>query len=258
MAEPLTNKYGRDVPVTIANMIDASVRRFPRQVFLNKAIDNFESLGLMDRVRQIARALGTALPEDFPKAVDCILSSLGPELDATSDFGMQPFLYLPFTFFVADRGLDHFDVSMRAQYELTKRSTAEFSIRSFLVHDQARTLGCLRTWAEDSNPHVRRLVSEGTRPRLPWAPRLREFQKNPHPVVSLLELLKDDDVEYVRRSVANNLNDIGKDNPQTLIAVARKWSRGASRSRMRIVRHALRSAPGGDIRALAVLGLTAR
>jgi 3-methyladenine DNA glycosylase AlkC len=105
---------------------------------------------------------------------------------------------------------------MRAQYELTQRFTAEYSIRVFLEPYSERTLASQRELALDPSVHVRRLVSEGTRPRLPWAPRLRAFQDDPRPVLELLELLKDDPELFVRRSVANNLNDIGKDNPGCL------------------------------------------
>ena len=111
---------------------------------------------------------------------------------------------------------------------LTQRFTAEYSIRAFLEKHPEATLARLREWARDPSEHVRRLVSEGTRPRLPWAPRLRAFQKDPRPVIELLELLKDDPSLYVRRSVANNLNDIGKDHPQLLAAIAKRWLRGAS------------------------------
>ena len=136
---------------------------------------------------------------------------------------MDVFIYLPHVFFVAKFGVGHFEASMRAQYELTQRFTAEYSIRGFLERYPERTLARLREWAGDANAHVRRLVSEGTRPRLPWAPRLRAFQDDPQPVLELLELLKDDPELYVRRSVANNLNDIGKDNPTALIDTCRHW-----------------------------------
>jgi 3-methyladenine DNA glycosylase AlkC len=113
----------------------------------------------------------------------------------------------------------------------------------------------LRDWTQDPSPHVRRLVSEGTRPRLPWAPRLRTFQKDPRPVIELLELLKDDPEPYVRRSVANNLNDIGKDHPQLLTEVAKRWLRDAGAERRWIVGHALRSAvKRADAGALGALG----
>ena len=113
----------------------------------------------------------------------------------------------------------------------------------------------LRDWAHDPNVHVRRLVSEGTRPRLPWAPRLRAFQDDPRPVLDLLELLKDDPELLVRRSVANNLNDIGKDNPAALTDTCRRWMRDATAQRRWLVRHALRSAvKRGDPQALQILG----
>jgi 3-methyladenine DNA glycosylase AlkC len=144
---------------------------------------------------------------------------------------------------------------MRAQHALTQRFTAEFSIRAFLEKHPEATLTRLRQWASDPSPHVRRLVSEGSRPRLPWAPRLRAFQKDPRPVLELLELLKDDPELYVRRSVANNLNDIGKDHPALLATVAKRWLRGASPERRWIVGHALRSAvKRADANALAALG----
>jgi 3-methyladenine DNA glycosylase AlkC len=143
---------------------------------------------------------------------------------------------------------------MTAQYELTKRFTAEFSIRAYLDRYPERTLEQLHVWATDDNVHVRRLVSEGTRPRLPWAPRLRRFQEDPRPVIELLEMLKDDEEEYVRRSVANNLNDISKEHPGLAVeAAARWWSKDLDTRRM--VRHGLRTLiKAGDPGALAILG----
>jgi 3-methyladenine DNA glycosylase AlkC len=156
---------------------------------------------------------------------------------------------------VAQFGLDHFEDSMRAQHALTQRFTAEFSIRAFFLRHEAATLARFKQWASDPSDHVRRLVSEGSRPRLPWAARLPAFQKNPAPVLELLELLKDDPALYVRRSVANNLNDIGKDHPDLLAQTAKQWLKGASDERRWIVQHALRSAvKRGEAGALAVLG----
>jgi 3-methyladenine DNA glycosylase AlkC len=128
----------------------------------------------------------------------------------------------------------------------------------FLDREPERTLARLRAWATDPSEDVRRLVSEGTRPRLPWAPRLRQFQLDPSPVLELLELLKDDPSLYVRRSVANNLNDIGKDHPDILVATCRRWLEDSTEERRWLVRHALRSAvKRGDPAALDVLGFRA-
>lgn len=215
---------------------------FKVKAFVSAATRDFDRLELMDRARHVAAALGEHLPPDYEAAVEVILRSMEHDSSPPSTGAMDAFRFLPFGIFVSEHGLDdaHFEASMKAQYEITKRFTSEFSIRAFLERHPDRTLRRLREWARDPDPHVRRLVSEGTRPRLPWAGRLRAFQKDPRPVLELLELLKDDPSEYVRRSVANNLNDIGKDHPQVLIEVASRWLKDASAERAALVRHALR------------------
>jgi 3-methyladenine DNA glycosylase AlkC len=255
MAEPLKNYYGTDVPARIADMIKEVDSGFDADAFLADALDGYQALELTPRAWQIADALGRHLPQDYERAIEILVASLGPKLEAAELTGMDVFVYLPHVFFVAKFGVDHFEPSMHAQYELTQRFTAEYSIRVFLERYPQRTLARLREWALDSNVHVRRLVSEGTRPRLPWAPRLRAFQVDPRPVLELLELLKDDPELLVRRSVANNLNDIGKDNPAALIETCRRWMRDATPERSWLVRHALRSAvKRGDPEALEILG----
>ena len=153
------------------------------------ALDGFDALELMPRARHIAAALRRFLPDDYARAANILIDSLGPKLERDAGNGMAPFFYLPHVFYVAEHGLDHFELSMRAQYELTQRFTAEFSIRPYLIHHQQRTLKTLAAWSDDASVHVRRLVSEGTRPRLPWAVRLPAFQRDPRPVLKLLERL---------------------------------------------------------------------
>jgi 3-methyladenine DNA glycosylase AlkC len=255
MAEPLRNSFGPEVVRTIARMVKAVHPGFAEAAFVRETLRGYEALDLMARARQIARSLRGHLPNAFGEAAEILIASLGARPASSSGNGMAPFLFLPHGFLVAEFGLEDFEASMRAQYEITKRFTAEFSIRPFLERHPRATLARLRLWAKDPDEHVRRLVSEGTRPRLPWAPRLRAFQEDPRPVLELLELLKDDPSLYVRRSVANNLNDIGKDHPEVLVATAKRWMRGASPEQGWVVRHALRSAvKRGDASALAVLG----
>ena len=255
MAEPLKNSFGPDVPARIADMIRQVSPDFDRDRFLSAALDGYDDLELTPRARQISNALAEVLPMDRDLAIRIIMDALGPEIEGAELTGMGSFLYLPFVFFVADHGLECYETSMRAQYEITKRFTAEFSIRAYLERYPKKTLQRLAKWARDPNVHVRRLVSEGTRPRLPWAPRLRGFQRDPSPVLDLLELLKDDPEEYVRRSVANNLNDISKDHPTRVVDTARRWLTNASENRRRLVRHALRGLiKAGDRDALEVLG----
>lgn len=259
MAESLKSQYGPEIPTRIAGMIARVHAAFPTRAFLRDALDGYEALELMPRGRHIARALRAHLPQDVPAALDILIASIEPPRSETEGSGLAPFLYLPHTMFVADYALDHFEEAMRAQHALTQRFTAEFSIRPFIEKYPERTLALLRSWTADPSPHVRRLVSEGTRPRLPWAPRLRMLQHNPHPALELLERLKDDPELYVRRSVANHLNDIGKDHPELLNATARRWLKDAGPERAWIVRHALRSAiKRGDAGALAVSGYGAK
>lgn len=255
MAEALKNQFGADVPRTIAAMVRAVYPAFAAAAFVRTALDGYDALELMQRGQKIAQALHQHLPPDYAQATAILLQSLDQAHDRDMGQSLGSFLYLPHTQFVATYGLAHFEVSMRALHALTQRFTAEFSIRPFLVQHPEATLRQLRRWATDPSPHVRRLVSEGTRPRLPWAPRLRGFQQDPTPVLALLELLKDDPELYVRRSVANNLNDIGKDHPELLADVAKRWLRDASAERKWIVGHALRSAvKRGEAGALQVLG----
>lgn len=254
MAEPLKNSFGPDVPQLIADMVDAVYPDFDHERFVSLAIDGFEDLELTPRARQVSDALATTLPQNRQQAMEIITTSLGSEIEAAELTGMEAFRYLPFVFFVAEHGLNHFETAMSTQYELTKRFTAEFSIRAYIDRYPEATLVRLGVWASDGNVHVRRLVSEGTRPRLPWAPRLRRFQEDPAPVIELLNMLKDDDEEYVRRSVANNLNDISKDHPDIAIGAAARWWTDDPNTR-RLVRHGLRTLiKSGDPGALAVLG----
>jgi 3-methyladenine DNA glycosylase AlkC len=255
VATQLKDLYGPDIPARIAAQIAAVHPAFSVDAFLADVLDGYDDLELTPRARHIAHALRRHLPSDYDEAIAILLASLGPPIDPEVPMGMDPFLYAPHVYFVAFFGLDQWETSMRAQYELTQRFTAEFSIRAFIERVPKRTLARLRDWSRDPSPNVRRLVSEGTRPRLPWAPRLRRFQEDPGPVLELLERLKDDPSLYVRRSVANNLNDIGKDHPAVLVETCRRWLVNASEERSWLVRHALRSAiKRGEAGALEVLG----
>lgn len=258
MAEPLKNSFGPEVPRTLAELMSAAHPGFDTDGFVAAALDGYEPLELTPRARQVAHALRSFLPTEPEEAIELVTRAVEPELERERRKGMDGFVYLPLVFFVAEHGLTCFEASMRAQHVLTRLFTAEFSIRAFLDHEPERTLARLDAWTQDPDVHVRRLVSEGTRSRLPWAPRLARFQADPEPVLALLERLKDDPKLYVRRSVANNLNDIAKDHPDRARAVCRRWMRGASPDRRALVRHALRSlVKAGDEEALAILGLEA-
>lgn len=255
MATALKDQYGPDVPQAIGQMVHAVYPAFDHAAFLAEALHGYEALELMPRGKHLAQTLHRHLPGDYPQALAIVLASCDQAHQRDPGLSLAAFLYLPHTHFVAQFGAGHFDLSMQALHTLTQRFTAEFAIRPFLETHTEATLRQLKAWTQDANPHVRRLVSEGIRPRLPWAGRLRRFQKEPTLVLELLECLKDDPALYVRRSVANNLSDIGKDHPALLADTARRWLQGASPERRWIVAHALRYAvKRGEPGALAALG----
>jgi len=255
--EPLKTFFSEDLVKRLASDLTLTHPSFPNRVFVRDACRGLDQLELLDRARHIARALAAHLPPSYPEAIRILLASLGPghRAEELIGGGMASFFYLPHTLFVAEHGLDHFDLSMQAQYELTKRFTAEASIRSYLDRDPERVMHFLARWATDPDAHVRRLVSEGTRLRLPWARRVAWLDRNPERVLALLEPLKDDPSTMVRRSVANNLNDMGKVHPDLLVRTAKRWLGDASPERRQLVEHALRSAvKRGDPKVLALLG----
>lgn len=232
----------------MASNIRLGHREFPSQKFIKMANDGLGPLGILERGHHIARALRLHLPERYDGAIRVLVDSLTPPLKKTKDLGLGVFFYLPHVCFVANFGLDPnnnggrdpFKVSMLAQHEFTRRFSAEFSMRPFLIKWSERTLKQLLIWTEDGDPHVRRLCSEGSRPRLPWAMRIPEFIKDPRPLIPILDALKDDPDLYVKRSVANHLGDIAKDHLDLALDICRRWLRNSNHDRNWVIRHALR------------------
>ena len=245
---PLKNVLGIEAVKYLANNISYVYPEFYKNEFIKAAQNGLDSLEFMDRGFHIASALRHYLPGNYKKAIEIILASLTPPNTETEGLGLAVLFYHPHGCFVSRYGLDKeynngedpFDISMRAQYELTKRNTSEFSIRPFLINEQKRTLAILKGWTKDPDPHVRRLCSEGTRSRLPWAPRIPAFLDNPKPVLPILNALKNDKNLYVRRSVANNFGDIAKDNPEMVYQIFEKWLNTATKEVKWLIRHALR------------------
>lgn len=259
MADALKHHISADVVRSIAADLQRAWKGLNRRAFERDALEGLDALELTPRGTHVAQAMRRHLPADYDAAVRILVDALGPPIGESSLTGMAVFRYLPFAAFIREFGVASFEASMTAQYALTQRFTAEWSIRPFLEAHPRATLARLAQWASDPSVHVRRLVSEGTRPRLPWAPQLKAFIADPAPVLALLELLKDDPERYVQRSVANNLNDIGKDHPDRVVEVATRWMRGATEGRRWIVQHALRSlVKRGHRGALALMGAGAR
>lgn len=247
MPEPFKNRFNPQIIRAMAERFQHQWPGFDGRGFSDAASKNLESLELKARSEQIMNAMCLYLPGDFAQAGNIILASLSPSQNdgvfnvSIDNDGISGWAIMPIAHYVGLRGHDHFDLSMTLFKALTKRFTAEFGIRYFLLKSPEKTLETLKKWTTDNDRHVRRLVSEGTRPRLPWAMRLPAFIKDPLPVIGLLEALKDDDEEYVRRSVANNLNDIAKDHPDIVADISARWMQGANEKRQKLVRHACRT-----------------
>lgn len=187
---------------------------------------------LKDRFNTIARHLRTFLPRDYKRAI-AIIVKVAP------DTGMWENLCL--VSFVEQFGLTDFATSVKAMEQLTQYSSCEFTIRPYLLKDLDFMLPVIHRWTEHNNEHVRRLAAEGTRPRGVWMPHIPSFRKNPQPVLDVLEKLKADDSLYVRKAVANNLNDISKDHPKVVIKTALRWKKDKNKYTDWIIKHACRS-----------------
>ncbi len=241
----------------LASALKRAYPKFDERGFLRRIKAELEPLELKQRVVLMTDVMAAGLPQAYPSALKIVLQTLGPELQGTSNVSQDAFYYWPHGHFVQTRGLEHFDESLSAMVEITKRSTSEFAVRPFINHDAKRVLRFLKQHVHHDNPHVRRWVSEGTRPRLPWGERLTPFVEDPSPVLPLLEKLRRDPSLYVRTSVANHLGDIAKDHPDLAVATVRRWlDEGFEHSEWianRALRHLIKA---GHPAALAALGVS--
>ncbi|MEV4410335.1 DNA alkylation repair protein [Catellatospora sp. NPDC049609] len=229
----------------------AAVRRvhpaFPGDEFRAAARHGLAPLALKQRVSAVAAQLGRFLPQEFPDAARILRETVAATpLDMWSAW--------PATEYVAVHGLGHPDDALATLAALTPHATAEFAVRPYLAAHPGRTLARLHEWAADPDQHLRRLASEGSRPRLPWATRV-PLLADPQVTIPLLDRLHDDPEPYVRRSVANHLNDITKDHPDVALGTARRWAAAGGDGTAWVIRHALRSlVKQGRPEALELLG----
>lgn len=258
--EPFKTLISPDLVRLTAHHIARYVPDFDVAAFCAAAIPQLDALEMKARVSMIADLLIEHLPQD-PARRNAVLAAilhpdeLGEGERVTDEHGVASWGIWPLTTVVGRVGLDDFEGSLALLRLMTMRHTSEFDIRPFIIRDQARALAIIRTWVEDDNHHVRRLASEGTRPRLPWGVQLTDLVKDPTPMLPILTALRDDPSDYVRRSVANHLNDISKDHPELLIRIATEWAKGAGKQRMSLLRHACRGLiKAGDPAALAIFG----
>ncbi|KAA8551521.1 DNA alkylation repair protein [Pseudomonas marginalis] len=234
----------------IASEMTAVYPAFDAKGFLQHAKAGLAELSVMQRVARVSESLHAVIPLDYAQTLK-LLYALAPRLNSG-------FVSLCLPHYVASYGLADFTRSMAALKYFTPFGSAEFAIRPFLLHDFERTLAVMQTWSLDDNDHVRRLASEGSRPRLPWSFRLAKVQANPELCAPILDNLKADSSLYVRKSVANHLNDITKDHPDWVLGLIEGWNLDNPHTAW-IARHALRSLiKQGNSRALTLMGAGAK
>lgn len=247
MAEPFKNIYNPELITGMAAHLAQASPKFDRETFEAHALNGLDDLEMLARAEQISQAIDAAFPDDLPlkraamvaalhPRTDMELSEMGVDADGIAGWAGEPMARV-----IARHGLSDPVPNLEALREMTMRFSSEFAVRPFFRDHPDLTLQTAMTWAQDENVHVRRLASEGARPLLPWGIKLQHFVADPTPLIPLLTKLRDDPEEYVRRSVANNLNDIAKHQPDLVADLAKDWLKGADRNRTRLVKHACRT-----------------
>jgi 3-methyladenine DNA glycosylase AlkC len=247
----LKNLFNRESVGAIGDAVHAGFRGFDRSAFMEMVFDTgWSDRELKQRIRRISEALHEILPGTYRDQLDVLLAAV--------PHAAEGFSSLAFSDFVEAYGTDDWEASVPALAQFTRLESAEFAIRPFIASDQERTMARMLEWAADPDPAVRRLATEGCRPRLPWGMRLHKLASDPAPILPILERLHDDSDESVRRSVANNLNDISRDHPDVVIKLLCSWDPKPGTDTYKLARHALRTLlKRGDAGALEVMGFKA-
>jgi len=249
MAEAWKDKLNRDTVGEFAQSIKSVYGVFNIDEFMKSTMKDWDSLELMARGRRITENMQKFLPADYKEAI-----SIMDKVIAVCD----DFFKMCFPTFVELYGTDeeNWGISMAAMELYTQYSSSEFAVRPFIINHEERMMVQMYAWSKHENEHVRRLSSEGCRPALPWGVALAKYKKDPSPILPILEELKADSSEYVRKSVANNLNDISKTHPDLVAKLAKKWH-GKHKHTDWIVKHGCRTLlKKGNRDVLAIFGLS--
>ncbi len=233
--------FDKELGLLLGKKIKPYYLKFNVDTFVKEIESAVHEQELKQRVETITDALFHLLPADYCKAISILEKILGPENKNETGMFTEGYWLMPVAFFVEKYGIRNFEESIEFIKEITKRNTGEYAIRPFLLKYPEQTLAVSIEWSKDKNFHVRRLASEGLRPRLPWAKKIGLFSENPSPVIMVLENLKSDKSAYVRKSVANNIADLLKENYSYTIAIIRAWKKTASKETLWIIKYALRN-----------------
>ncbi len=248
MATLLKDYYNTDTVAEFAEVIASVYPEFSRDQFLQEVFDgDWAQLELKARMRRITECLESSMALPYLEALQVLRKAIARQR-------IEGFMGLVFSDYVALFGLAHWQESMTGLAEFTSLCSSEFAVRPFILSQPEQMMSQMMDWAHDDDLHIRRLASEGCRPRLPWAESLPDFKRNPETIIPILERLKNDSSDYVRRSVANNLNDISKDHPELVLQLARTWY-GQSGQTDALIKHACRTLlKQGNLQALSLFG----
>ena len=235
MAPLLKDLYNTHYINLLSSQIQTFFPTFPINDFINSIFTSqWKDKALKERMRHISTTLFMYLPKDYPTAIDILKNTFST---MNHSYNLENMIFQDF---VEVCGMDNFHISMDALEHFTINSSSEFAIRRFIIKYPTQTMQQMQKWTQSHNSHIRRLASEGCRPRLPWAVTLQTYKENPREVLHIINLLKNDTDKYVQKSVANNINDISKDNPQDVKELATQWI-GYSKIRDSILKHGCRT-----------------
>ena len=237
--EPFKNIYNLPFYQAFTEQVELAIPNFNSRRFIAQIFDEaWEARELKARMRHTTEVLHDHLSSDYGESVFQIRKII--QQLKQSEIREKSLEFMFFPDFIEHYGLEFYEISVPALKDITSFTSCEFAVRPFIIKYPERMLKDMLDWADNENLHIRRLASEGSRSRLPWAMAIPFLKKNPDPVLPILEQLKNDESEYVRRSVANNLNDISKDNPNLVIQIAKAWY-GQSKDTNWVVKHASRT-----------------
>ncbi len=241
MAKKHKDWFDRNCALRLGQAIEAQHPAFNVSIYADMVEAGVGDLELKNRILLMAQGLQQQLPDDYEQAADILGASLGRPLEGETGMFTEGYWLMPVARFVEEFGLGHYEKSMHLCAEITRRHTSEYAVRPYIEADPDRAMKTLKKWAASKDLHIRRLASEGARPRLPWAKRLDVFVEKPHSVLDLISPLRADPSAYVRKSVANVINDVSKDHPTLIEDLSEKWSRADDKRTNWIIHHGTRT-----------------
>lgn len=250
----LKDIYSKSFYYHFCEVAEEVIPNFDKKKFSKLIFDSeWERKELKERMRHTSYVLHEFMPDKFPKAVQYIEKMITKIRQKKFTESSLEFMFFPD--YIETYGIDDFEISVKAMEFITQFTSCEFAVRPFILRYSNKMIEKMLEWSKHENHHVRRLASEGSRPRLPWAMALPDLKKNPKSILPILHNLKKDSSEYVRRSVANSLNDIAKDHPDIVIEIAKKW-KGKHKDTDALLKHACRTLlKAGDVETLKLFDL---